>query len=215
MRHRVKGKKLGRTKSHKIATMRALALAIIEHKQVKTTLAKAKEARRYIERLVTYSKKDTVHARRLAYKFLNRHDAVKRLFDEIGPTFEGRNGGYTRVIKLGQRVGDGAEMALLQLVGFNEMEEVIPPKSKKKATKPVTESQKESKEVAQEEGTAAETQEAPEEKVQAKDVEEATESEQNEKEKAGKEEEKETAEPESPPEENQKNSDDKEESEKK
>lgn len=137
MRHRVKGRKLGRTASHREATLRALALAIIENKEIKTTLAKAKEARRVIERLITYSKKDTLHARRLAYKMLNRHDAVKQLFDEIGPTYEGRNGGYTRIIKLGQRIGDGAEMAILQLVGFESMPEMVEPAkpSKKKSAK--------------------------------------------------------------------------------
>lgn len=139
MRHRVKGKKLGRTKAHKLATMRALALAIIEHKEIKTTVAKAKEARRYIERLITYAKKDSVHARRLAYQFLNRHQAVKKLFDEIAPVYEGRNGGYTRVIRIGLREGDGAEMALLQLVGFEKMQAVAPEKAKKASRKRKTE----------------------------------------------------------------------------
>lgn len=178
MRHRVKGKKLGRTKSHKLATMRSLALAIIEHKEIKTTLAKAKEARRYIERLITYTKKDTVHARRLAYKFLNKHKAVKVLFDEIGPTFEGRNGGYTRIIKLGQREGDGAELAVLQLVGFEQgpvIEEAPakPKKSKKKADTKTEEAaaaeakEEKTEEVATEEKTE-EVKEKPKRKKSAK-----------------------------------------------
>ncbi len=139
MRHKKKGRKLGRTASHRKATLQSLALAIIENKEIKTTLAKAKEARKQVEKLITYSKQDTVHARRLAYKELNNHQAVKVLFDEIGPAFEDRNGGYTRVIKLGQRIGDGAEVAILQLVGFESMDEIAP--APKKAAK--TESKQE------------------------------------------------------------------------
>lgn len=121
MRHRKKVKKLGRTASHRRALLRNLAAQIIQHHQVKTTLAKAKAARSFIERLITYGKKNTVHARRLAFKHLQNRTLVKRLFDEIAPTYADRNGGYTRVIKLGQRRGDGAEMAILQLVGFEEV----------------------------------------------------------------------------------------------
>jgi large subunit ribosomal protein L17 len=173
MRHRVKGKKLGRTKSHKLATMRSLALAIIEHKEIKTTLAKAKEARRYIERLITYSKKDTVHARRLAYKFLNKHKAVKVLFDEIGPTFEGRNGGYTRIVKLGQREGDGAELAILQLVGFEKSPIVTEaPQKKKKAKKKVEEAPKETEAPEMNEESQIQEEEIKEETKEAAEKEE-------------------------------------------
>ncbi len=103
MRHRKKVKKLGRNASHRKATLRNMATAIIVHRQIKTTLAKAKAAQRYVDRLITYGKKDTVHSRRLAFKLLQSRDIVKMLFDEVAPTFDGRDGGYTRVIKLGSR----------------------------------------------------------------------------------------------------------------
>ena len=138
MRHRKKVKKLGRTKAHRKATLQNLARAIILHQQIKTTLAKAKAARSVVERLITYGKKDTVAARRLAFKVLQSHQMVKKLFDEIAPTFADRQGGYTRVIKLGRRQGDGAELAVLQLVGFEPLiiEEKKAPakKTKKKET---------------------------------------------------------------------------------
>ncbi len=130
MRHRNKVKKLGRTAAHRRATLRNIARAMIEHHQIKTTLAKAKAARSYIERLVTYGKKDTVAARRLAFKFLQNHKLVKKLFDEIAPTFADRDGGYTRIIKLGHRQGDGAELAVLQFVGFEPL--IIDEKKEKK-----------------------------------------------------------------------------------
>ncbi|MEJ2048591.1 MAG: 50S ribosomal protein L17 [Calditrichota bacterium] len=138
MRHRNKTKKLGRTKSHRRATLGNMARSIIEHQQVKTTLAKAKAARSVIERLITFGKKDTVAARRQAFKLLQNHLLVKKLFDEVAPTFADRKGGYTRVIKLGQRRGDGAELAVLQLVGFEPMviDETKTTGKKKKKEKP-------------------------------------------------------------------------------
>ncbi len=170
MRHRKKVKKLGRTKSHREATLRNLARAIIEHHQVKTTLAKAKAARSYIERLITYGKKNTVAARRLAFKRLQNRTLVKMLFDEIAPAFAERNGGYTRVIKLGRRRGDGAELAVLQLVGFEKLvveEKAKPKKSKKKETAPSKEKKKAAKteEVAP---AAEEATETTEKKVEEK-----------------------------------------------
>ncbi len=136
MRHRKKVKKLGRPTGHRKALLRNLASQIILHHEIKTTLAKAKAARSFIERLITYAKKDTVHARRLAFKQLQNRTLVKKLFDEIGPAFEDRNGGYTRVIKLGQRRGDGAELAILQLVGFESSMVETPKKAKKQKAKP-------------------------------------------------------------------------------
>ena len=133
MRHRKKVKKLGRTASHRKALLRNMASALIKHKQIRTTLAKAKAAQSYIDKLISYGKTDTVHSRRLAFKFLQSRDLVKALFDEIAATYSDRSGGYTRVIKLGKRRGDGAEIALLQLVGFEALiidEEA--PKSKKR-----------------------------------------------------------------------------------
>ncbi len=135
MRHRNKTKKLGRTKAHRKVTLRNLATAILEHHQIKTTLAKSKAARSYVEKLITTGKKDSLAARRQAFKLLQNHRLVKKLFDEIAPTFSERSGGYTRVIKLGRRRGDGAELAILQLVGFEPVliEEKKPSEKKKKA----------------------------------------------------------------------------------
>lgn len=121
MRHRRKVRKLGRTASHRRATLRNMATALINHHQIKTTLGKAKAARSYVEKLISTGKKDSVHARRQAFKLLQNRTLVRKLFDEIAPSFSDRNGGYTRVVKLGPRIGDGAEMAVLQLVGFEQL----------------------------------------------------------------------------------------------
>jgi len=135
MRHRKKTKKLGRTRSHRRATLRNLSMALVQHKQIKTTLVKAKVARSLIEKLITTAKQNTVAARRQAFKWLQNHQLVKKLFEEIAPTFADRNGGYSRVIKLGRRQGDGAELAILQLVGFEPVvvEKAAEKKKKKKA----------------------------------------------------------------------------------
>lgn len=139
MRHKKKGNHLSRTTSHKKALMRNMAAQIIEHKEIKTTIAKARELRGYVERLVTYGKKGTLHHRRLAFKLLQSKEAVKGLFEEIAPTFDAREGGYTRIIKLGNRRGDGAPMSMLQLVGFeksaSKTKAKAPKKDKKKAVK--------------------------------------------------------------------------------
>jgi len=99
-----------------------LVKSMLEHGQITTTLAKAKELRRYVDRVITYGKKDTVHSRRLAYSILGNRTLVKKLFDEIAPAFEGRNGGYTRVIKSGFRRGDSAPMAIIQFVEESAVE---------------------------------------------------------------------------------------------
>ncbi len=164
MRHRNKLKKLGRTSAHRKATLQNLAGAIITNQQIRTTQAKAKAARSLVERLITYGKKNTVASRRLAFKYLQNHMLVKKLFDEIAPTFADRNGGYTRIIKLGQRRGDGAEMAVLQLVGFEPMiideKKAAKKKAKKKTTRAKTEAAAAPEAV---EEKAAETPEQPEE----------------------------------------------------
>ncbi len=122
MRHLKDVKKLGRTASHRHATLANLAVAVIEHKQIRTTAPKAKETRRFVERLITHAKKNTVAARRLVFSKLRRRTAVKTLFDDIAPKFSGRNGGYSRVIKLGRRQGDGAELAIIELVGYESVQ---------------------------------------------------------------------------------------------
>jgi large subunit ribosomal protein L17 len=118
MRHRKAHKKLNRTASHRKALISNLATALLENKQVRTTTVKAKEARRTIERLITFAKRGTLADRRQVLRTVRDKSVVKTLFDEIAPTYESRNGGYTRVIKLGRRRGDGAEMAVLELVGY-------------------------------------------------------------------------------------------------
>ncbi len=157
MRHRKKVKKLGRTASHRKALLRNLAAQIIHHHQVKTTLAKAKAARSFVERLITYGKKNTVHARRLAFKHLQNRTLVKQLFDDIAPTYVDRHGGYTRIIKLGPRRGDGAQMAILQLVGFEEVVVEEKTKTKKKARPKRKEKPQDSTAVAEEKEKAPDT----------------------------------------------------------
>ena len=116
MRHRIAGRRLGRTTAHRKATMQALAVALFTHNAIETTLAKAKELRRFAEPMITLSKTDTVHNRRRAFSKLRDKQAVSKLFGEIGPAFADRPGGYTRVRKLGPRKGDAARMAELELV---------------------------------------------------------------------------------------------------
>jgi len=122
--------------------MRNLAIQVFEHKEIRTTLAKAKELRSYVERLITYGKKGTLHHRRLAFSFLQNKQAVTTLFDEIAPTYETRNGGYTRIIKLGNRKGDNAKISIFQLVGFEKVQSKEEKKKKKKAEEATTETKK-------------------------------------------------------------------------
>ncbi len=121
MRHANKGRKLGRTASHRKATLKALATALFRYKRIRTTVAKAKETRTFAEALITKAKGDTVHARRHVARFINDRAVVQELFNEIVPKVGERPGGYTRVVKLGHRLGDAAEMAILELVDFNDV----------------------------------------------------------------------------------------------
>ncbi|MCB9345916.1 MAG: 50S ribosomal protein L17 [Lewinellaceae bacterium] len=121
MRHGKKLNHLGRKSAHRKALMRNLACALIEHKRINTTLAKAKALRTYIEPLVTKSKDNTTHSRRVVFSNLQNKLAVKELFDTIGPKVLDRPGGYIRVIKTGFRRSDGSEMAMIELVDFNEI----------------------------------------------------------------------------------------------
>ena len=117
MRHAVRGRKLGRTTAHRRALFRNQLTALVQHERITTTLAKAKELRPLADKMVTQGKRGTLHARRRARRWLNRH-MVKKLFDDIAPRFAERQGGYTRVLKLGPRKGDGAEMALIEFVDY-------------------------------------------------------------------------------------------------
>ena len=110
------GRKLGRTTAHRIATLRNLSVALIEHERITTTLAKAKEVRRFTEKLVTIAKRETLHARRTALKQVPSRKAVSKLFDTLSARYASRPGGYTRILKLGPRRGDNAEMALIEFV---------------------------------------------------------------------------------------------------
>lgn len=119
MRHGDTVNNLGRKKAHRHALLRNLALSLIQHKRIITTLAKAKALRRFIEPLLTRAKVDTTHNRRILFRYLQSKDAIKELYSTIAPAIMQRPGGYTRVLKLGPRHGDGAEMALIELVDFN------------------------------------------------------------------------------------------------
>ena len=118
MRHNKIGRKLGRKTAHRKALMSNLASALITHKRIKTTDAKAKELRMYIEPLVTYAKKGDIHSRRQVLKKIRHKSIVRELFDNIGPTFSNRNGGYTRIIKLGFRDNDCAPISMIEFVGM-------------------------------------------------------------------------------------------------
>ncbi|MBZ0179546.1 MAG: 50S ribosomal protein L17 [Melioribacteraceae bacterium] len=120
MRHKVKGRKLGRTASHRTATLRSLATALFRHKKIKTTLAKAKQAKIFIEPLITRAKVDSVANRRYVARHINDKKIVQELFGEIIEKIGDRPGGYLRIVKLGQRLGDAAEMAILELVDFSD-----------------------------------------------------------------------------------------------
>lgn len=120
MRHGKKVNHLGRQKGHRDALMSNLTCSLIKSKSITTTLAKAKALRKYAEPLITKSKNDTTHSRRIVFSYLQDKEAVKDLFDSVAEKVAERNGGYTRIIKLGTRLGDNAEMALIELVDFNE-----------------------------------------------------------------------------------------------
>jgi len=186
MRHRNRTKKLGRTRSHRRATLRNLSMALVQHKQIKTTLVKAKVARSLIEKMITAAKQDTVAARRHAFKWLQNHQLVKKLFEEIAPTFADRNGGYTRVIKLGRRQGDGAELAILQLVGFEPV--VVEKTGEKKKKKAAPEKKAAAAEEATEEKVEEKAEEVKEKAAQKKPKKEAKPKEEKEKKPAAKEE---------------------------
>ena len=121
MRHKVKGRKLSRTASHRKATMRALTTALVKEHRIVTTIAKAKELRRFVEPLITRAKEDTHHNRKEVFSSLQDKYIVTALFDEIGPKCKDRPGGYTRIIKIGFRQGDGAEMSVIELVDYNDV----------------------------------------------------------------------------------------------
>ncbi len=116
MRHNVSGKKFGKSSSHRKAMFRNMAKSLLTHERITTTEVKAKELRKFADRLVTWALQNDLHSRRLAYRVLESHTLVKKLFDEIGPRFSGMGGGYTRIVKLAlPRRGDCAPMAVIEL----------------------------------------------------------------------------------------------------
>jgi len=121
MRHGDKVNNLGRSKSHRVALLKNLGCSLIEHKRIVTTVAKAKALRVYIEPLLTKSKTNTTHSRRVVFSYLQNKEAIKALFGEISEKIATRPGGYVRIIKTGFRKGDGAQMAMIELVDYNEI----------------------------------------------------------------------------------------------
>jgi large subunit ribosomal protein L17 len=121
MRHRVRHRKLGRTASHRAALLNSLATSLLKQKRIKTTLAKAKETRSFVEALITKARKNSLHARRQIMSVIHDKDVVKEFFSEIIPKIGERPGGYTRIVKLGNRIGDAASMAVIELVDYNDV----------------------------------------------------------------------------------------------
>ncbi len=120
MRHRKSGRRLGRTTSHREAMFRNMVTSVFEHERIVTTTPKAKEVRKVVDKMITLAKRGDLHAKRQALSYIRSRDVVAKLFDEISVQFTDRNGGYTRIIQTGQRRGDAAPMAILELVTYSE-----------------------------------------------------------------------------------------------
>jgi large subunit ribosomal protein L17 len=116
MRHRIVGRKLGRTTSHRVAMLRNLVTSLFEHERLKTTDAKAKELRPLAEKLIGLGKRGDLHARRQVLAVVHKAEVVRKLFDTLSPRYQGRNGGYIRIVKMGNRPGDGAPVSIVELI---------------------------------------------------------------------------------------------------
>jgi len=164
MRHQKKTVKLGRTTAHRNALIANQVCSLIEHHRIRTTLAKAKAVKPHAEKLVTFAKKGTLHARRLAIAALRQEKAVKKLFDVIGPRNADRKGGYCRIVKLGQRNSDSAPMAILEWVDLpieaQSDDVIVPPTKAAKASK--KEKATPAKEAAEPKAESAKKEDAPE-----------------------------------------------------
>lgn len=134
MRHGKKINHLGRKTAHRKSMLANMACSLIEHKRINTTVAKAKALRQFVEPMITKSKSDTTHNRRLVFAKLRQKDAVAELFRDVAPKVADRPGGYTRIIKMGNRLGDNADMAMIELVDYNELYNAGKP-AKKKSTR--------------------------------------------------------------------------------
>lgn len=183
MRHGKKFNHLGRKAAHRKAMLANMACSLIEHKRIKTTLAKAKALRIYVEPLITKSKNDTTHSRRTVFSYLKQKEAITELFGDVATKVADRPGGYTRILKLSNRLGDNAQMALIELVDYNETYTTDKPKKKKtrrrggsKATTvPAADVVVEAEESVEVETTEVESVEAaPVKEVQEEIVEETT-----------------------------------------
>jgi large subunit ribosomal protein L17 len=135
MRHQKAGRRLGRNMSHRKALMRNMATSLLDHEKIETTEIKAKEVRRYAEKMITLGKRGDLHARRQALSFLRSRDVVAKVFDEYAERFKDRNGGYTRIMKLGHRVGDNARMAIIEVLPSEESKVKDKKTSKEKGEK--------------------------------------------------------------------------------
>ena len=155
MRHNKKFNHLGRTADHRKAMLANMAISLIEHKRITTTLAKAKALKKYVEPLITRAKDDTTNSRRVVFRYLQDKESVKELFGPIAVKVADRPGGYTRIIKLGHRQGDGADIAFIELVDFDENMAKSPKAEGKKTRR----SRRSTKKATEE--TAAPAQEAP------------------------------------------------------
>ncbi|MFP4416102.1 MAG: 50S ribosomal protein L17 [Chitinispirillaceae bacterium] len=166
MRHLKSGRKLNRTASHRKAMLNNLATSILDKERVTTTVAKAKEVRSLVERLITYGKRGDLHNIRRAARSVKSKDVLKKLFDDIAPTYKDREGGYTRILKLGERRGDNAEMSIIELVGRGQEEPQRPKRAKTAAAKKQKAAAAEKAQKPQEERQpqAVETEQEPEEK---------------------------------------------------
>ena len=133
MRHQKAGRRLGRTTSHRKALMRNMATSLLDHERIETTEAKAKELRRYAEKMITLGKRGDLHARRQALSFIRKRKVVEKVFDVYAERFKDRNGGYTRIMKLGRRTGDNARMAIIELIPGESEKKKGKEKEKKKA----------------------------------------------------------------------------------
>lgn len=129
MRHKLSGRRLGRTTSHRMAMFRNMATSLFEHERIVTTAEKAKELRPIAEKMITLAKKNDLHARRQVLSFIRSKDVVEKLFTDIKDKFSDRKGGYTRILKTGTRKGDSAGMAIIELVGYEEIIEAPQEKS--------------------------------------------------------------------------------------
>ena len=123
MKHKVAGRKLGRNPSHRKAMLRNIVTSLLEHERIVTTVPKAKEVRRIADKMITLGKRGDLHARRQALSYIRTKDIVAKLFDELSEQYADRQGGYTRIIRTGTRYGDAAPMAIVELVGYEEIVE--------------------------------------------------------------------------------------------